>query len=85
MKHVKKSNLVKTLSGTISIWDLLSITLENGNLQAFSKEINTLLVNLKSISKTLKLVSTCESNPIDNNQMVKKLLIKHLILFIYNF
>lgn len=85
MKHVKKSNLVKTLSGTISIWDLLSSTLENGNLQAFSKEINTLLVNLKSISKSLKLVSTCESNPIDNNQMVKNLLIKHLILFIFSF
>lgn len=71
MKHVKKSNIVKTLSGTISIWDLLSSTLENGNLQAFSKEINTLLVNLKSISKSLKLVSTCESNPNDNSQMVK--------------
>lgn len=71
MKHVKKSNLIKSLSGTISVWDLLSNTLESGNLQAFSKELNTLLINLKNISKSLKLISTCESNPIDNNQMVK--------------
>lgn len=62
---------MKSLSGTISVWDLLSSTLENEGLHAFSKELNTLIMNLKSISKSLKLVSKCESNPIDNNQMVK--------------
>lgn len=74
MKHLKKSNVIKSLSGTISVWDLLSNSLENGNLQAFSKELNTLIINLKSISKSLKLVSTCESNHLDNNQMVRSLL-----------
>lgn len=81
MKHLKKSNLIKSLSGTISTWDLLSSMLENGNLQAFSKELNTLVINLKSISKSFKLVSECEPNPIDNNLMVKQLkLILHNIL-----
>lgn len=74
IKHLKKSNIIKSLSGTISVWDLLSNSLENGNLQAFSKELNTLIINLKSISKSLKLVSTCESNHLDNNQMVRSLL-----------
>lgn len=70
MKHLKKPNLIKSLIGTISVWDLLSSTLEGGNLQAFSKELNTLIINLKSIAKSLKLVSKCESNSIDDNQMV---------------
>lgn len=71
MKHLKKSNLLKSLSGTISIWDLLSSTLENGNIQAFSKELNTLIINLKNASKSFKFISECESNSIDNDQMVK--------------
>jgi len=82
MKHIEKSNLVKSLYGTISIWDLLSNTLESGNLQAFSKEINTLIINLKNVSKSLKLVSKCKSNHIDDNQMVKYLLIR-LIIFVF--
>lgn len=71
MKHLKKTNLIKSLSGTISVWDLLSSTLESGGLQAFSKELNTLIINLRSLSKSFKIVSNCESNSIDNNQMVK--------------
>jgi len=71
MKHLKKPNLLKSLSGTVSVSDLLYSTLESGNLQLFSKELNTLIINLKNISKSLKLVSKCESNPIDDNQMVK--------------
>lgn len=69
MKHLKKTNLMKSLSGTISVWDLLSSTLESGGLQAFSKELNTLIINLRSLSKSLQIVSNCESNSIDNNQM----------------
>lgn len=76
MKHLKKSNLIKSLTGTITVWDLLANTLENGNLQAFAKELSTLLMNLKIISKSLKLVSKCESNPIDNSQMVNYLQFK---------
>lgn len=75
MKHLKKPNLIKSLIGTISVWDLLSSTLESGNLQAFSKELNTLIINLKSISKSLKLVSKCESNSINDNQMVVPIVI----------
>lgn len=71
MKHLKKSNLIKSLSGTVSVWDLLSSNLESGNLQEFSKELQTLIINLKSVSKSLKLVSECESNLLNNNQMVK--------------
>ncbi|XP_029344266.1 uncharacterized protein LOC100159413 isoform X2 [Acyrthosiphon pisum] len=69
MKHLKKTNLMKSLSGTISVWDLLSSTLESGGLQAFSKELNTLIINLRNLSKSFKIVSNCESNSIDNNQM----------------
>lgn len=76
MKHLQKPNIIKSLSGTISVWDLLYDTLENGNLQSFSKELNTLIINLKNLSKSFKLVSKCESYPIDNNQMVKCLLKK---------
>ncbi|XP_025418951.1 uncharacterized protein LOC112689450 isoform X2 [Sipha flava] len=69
MKHLKKSNLIKSLSGTVSVWDLLSSNLESGNLQEFSKELQTLIINLKSVSKSLKLVSKCESSLINHNQM----------------
>ncbi|XP_026808721.1 uncharacterized protein LOC113550949 isoform X2 [Rhopalosiphum maidis] len=69
MKHLKKTNLMKSLSGTISVWDLLSSTLESDGLLAFSKELNTLIINLRSLSKSLKFVSNCESNSIDNSQM----------------
>lgn len=84
IKNLKKANIIKSLSGTVSAWDLLSSTLENENLQEFSKELNTLFTNLKSISKSLKLVSKCKSNPIDNSQMVKLKLvpvfIRHFII-----
>ncbi|KAF0769931.1 Uncharacterized protein FWK35_00002689 [Aphis craccivora] len=69
MKHLKKTNLIKSLSGTISVWDLLSSILENDGLQGFTKELNTLIINLRSLSKSLKFVSNCESNSIDNSQM----------------
>ncbi|XP_015366704.1 PREDICTED: uncharacterized protein LOC107163681 [Diuraphis noxia] len=69
IKHLKKTNLMKSLSGTISVWDLLSSTLESGGLQAFSKELNTLIINLRSLSKSFKIVSNCESNSIDNNHI----------------
>ncbi|VVC32051.1 Hypothetical protein CINCED_3A009552 [Cinara cedri] len=69
MKHLKKPNLIKSLSETISVWDLLSCTLDSGNLQEFSKELNTLIINLRNVSKSLKLISKCESNLIDSNQM----------------
>lgn len=89
MKHLQKSNIIKSLSGTISVWDLLYDTLENGNLQLFSKELNTLIVNLKNLSKSLKLVSKCESYPIENNQMVKylqkKIVLKTSLKMLYNF
>lgn len=86
MKSLKKSSIVKTLSSTISVWDILSSTLENGNLQAFSKELNTLLINLKSMSKSLKLASKCETNHIDNSQMVKQLFFKSLYIgSLFNF
>lgn len=62
---------MKSLSGTISVWDLLSSTLESEGLQAFSKELNTLIINLRNLSKSFKIVSNCESHSIDNNQMVK--------------
>jgi len=71
MKHLKKTNLIKSLSGTISVWDLLSSTLESGGLQAFAKELNTLILNLRGLSKSFQIVSNCESDSIDNNQMVK--------------
>lgn len=71
MKHLKKTNLMKSLSGTISVWDLLSSTLESGGLQSFSKELNTLILNLRSLSKSFQIVSNCKSNSTDNNQMVK--------------
>jgi len=77
MKHLKKTNLIKSLSGTISVWDLLSSILENDGLQGFTKELNTLIINLRSLSKSLKFVSNCESNSIDNSQMVT--FIKYLI------
>lgn len=80
MKHLKKSNLLKSLSGIISVWDLLSSTLENGNLKAFSKELNTLILNLKNTSKAFKFIS--ESNPNDNNQIVNKLQITYILLII---
>jgi len=70
MKHLKKSNIIKSLSGTISVWDLLSSSLESGNLQEFSKELNTLIINLKSMSKSLKLVTKCKCDSNDVNQMV---------------
>lgn len=70
MKHLKKTNLIKSLSGTISVWDLLSSILENDGLRGFTKELNTLIINLRSLSKSLKFVSNCESNSIDNSQMV---------------
>lgn len=82
MKSLKKPNIIKSLSGTVSAWDLLSNTLESENLQEFSKELNTLLINLKSISKSLKLVSKCKSNPIDDSQMV---ILKLILLFIRHF
>ncbi|CAH1709762.1 uncharacterized protein LOC114124648 [Aphis gossypii] len=69
MKHLKKTNLIKSLSGTISVWDLLSSILENDGLQGFTKELNTLIINLRNLSKSLKFVSNCESNSIDNSQM----------------
>lgn len=69
MKHLKKTNLMKSLSGTISVWDLLSSTLESGGLQSFSKELNTLILNLRSLSKSFQIVSNCKSNSTDNNQM----------------
>lgn len=84
MKHLKKPNLLKTLCGTISVWDLLYSILENGNLQLFSKELSTIIINLKSISKSLKLVSECESNPIDVNQMVKKQNVSLILAHISN-
>lgn len=71
MKHIKKSNLIKALSGTVSVWDLLSSNLESGNLQEFSKELQTVIVNLRSLSESLKFVSKCKSSLVNNNQMVK--------------
>lgn len=73
MKHIKKSNLIKSLIGTISVWDLLAGLLDSENLQAFAKELSIILMNLKIISKSLKIVSKCESNPIDSSQMVNLL------------
>lgn len=70
MKHLKKSNIIKSLSGTISTWDLLSSSLESGNLMEFSKELNILIFNLKSVSKSLKLVSKCKCDSNDNSQLV---------------
>lgn len=81
MKHLKKTNLIKSLSGTISVWDLLSSILENDGLQGFTKELNTLIINLRNLSKSLKFVSNCESNSIDNSQMVK--FMKYLVVCIY--
>lgn len=83
MKHLKKTNLIKSLSGTISVWDLLSSILENDGLQGFTKELNTLIINLRSLSKSFKCVSNCESNSIDNSQMVKFMKYLTLLVCIY--
>lgn len=83
MKHLKKTNLIKSLSGTISIWDLLSSILENDGLQGFTKELNTLIINLRNLSKSFKFVSNCESNSIDNSQMVKFMKYLTILICIY--
>ncbi|XP_050422612.1 uncharacterized protein LOC126834604 [Adelges cooleyi] len=69
MKHIKKTNILKSLTGTISPWDLLASNLDNGNLQMFSKELNTIIINLRNLSKMLTQIPDCELNAPDNTKM----------------